>query len=63
MTDLSNLRIFVCTTPITMSFSFDSLMGLAQETFDQDPLSGHLFLFFNLRSEVRSSILLPPFNS
>ncbi len=47
MTDLTNLRIFVCTTPIKMNFSFDSLMGLAQETFDQDPLSGHLFLFFN----------------
>ena len=51
MTDLSNLRIFVCTVPVRMNFSFDRLMGLAQETFDQDPLSGHLFLFFNRRRD------------
>jgi len=56
MTDLTNLRIFVCRTPIKMNFSFDSLMGLAQETFNQDPLSGHLFLFFN-RQRDRVKIL------
>ena len=56
MTDLSNLRIFVCTSPIKMNLSFDSLMGLAQETFDQDPLSGHLFLFVN-RNRDRMKIL------
>jgi len=51
MTDLSNLRIFVCTAPIRMDLSFDALMGAAQQTFDQDPLSGHLFLFFNRRRD------------
>ncbi len=51
MTDLSTLRIFVCTVPTRMNLSFDGLMGLAQETFDQDPLSGHLFLFFNRRRD------------
>ena len=51
MTDLTNVRIFVCTTPIKMNLSFDGLMGLAQETFDQDPLSGHLFLFFSRRRD------------
>ncbi len=51
MTDLTNLRIFVCTTPIKMNLSFDGLMGMAQETFDQDPLSGHLFLFLNRRRD------------
>ncbi len=56
MTDLADLRIFVCTTPIKMNFSFDRLMGLAQEIFDQDPLSGHLFLFLN-RSRDRLKIL------
>jgi transposase len=34
-----------------MNLSFDRLMGLAQETFEQDPLSGHLFLFFNRRRD------------
>jgi hypothetical protein len=42
MTDISGLRIFVCTAPIKMNISFDSLMGLAQAVFDQDPLAGHL---------------------
>ncbi len=51
MTDLGSLRIFVCTAPIKMNVSFDSLMGLAQETFEQDPCSGHLFLFFNRRRD------------
>ena len=56
MTDISGLRIFVCTAAIKMNFSFDSLMGLAQRIFDQDPLAGHLFLFFN-RKRDRMKIL------
>ena len=56
MTDLTDLRIFVCTAPIKMNFSFDSLMGLAQQTFDQNPVSGHLFRFFN-RKRDRIKIL------
>jgi transposase len=51
MTGLTDLRIFVCTAPIKMNVSFDRLMGLAQKTFGQDPLSGHLFLFFNRRRD------------
>ena len=51
MIDPADLRIFVCTTPVTMSYSFDSLMGIAQKIFDQDPASGHLFLFFNRRRD------------
>lgn len=51
MIDLCDLRIFFCTTPTNMSYSFDSLMGLAQTVFDQDPLSGHLFLFVNHRRD------------
>ena len=45
MTSFSDVRIFLCTTPTNMSWSFDRLMGRAQEVFDQDPASGHLFLF------------------
>jgi transposase len=56
MTDISNLRIFVCTSPIKMNLGFDRLMGVAQATFDQDPMSGHLFLFFN-RQRDRMKIL------
>ena len=39
-----------------MNFSFDRLMGLAERTFNQDPLSGHLFLFVN-RDRDRIKIL------
>jgi len=51
MIDVADLRIFVCTTPTKMTYSFDSLMGRAQEIFDQDPTSGHLFLFLNRRRD------------
>jgi hypothetical protein len=54
--NLSDVRIFLCVTPIKMQYSFDTLMGLAQTVFDQDPLSGHLFLFFN-RDRNRVKIL------
>ena len=54
--NLTEVRIFLCLAPIKMQFSFDTLMGLAQEIFDQDPLSGHLFLFFN-RKRDRIKIL------
>jgi transposase len=47
MTNFSELRVFLCTTPTSMNFSFDRLMGIAEQTFNQDPLSGHLFLFVN----------------
>jgi len=54
--NLSDVRIFLCMTPIKMYYSFDTLMGFAQTVFDQDPLSGHLFVFFN-RDRSRVKIL------
>lgn len=56
MHDFRDIRILLCTTPTNMCYSFDSLMGQAQQIFKQDPLSGHLFLFFN-RSRDRMKIL------
>ena len=56
MTDISQLRIFLCLLPTKMTYSFDTLMGMAEEIFDQDPLSGHLFLFVN-RCRDRIKIL------
>ncbi len=47
MIDFSDVRIFLCTTPTNMNCSFDRLMGRAREIFEQDPVSGHLFLFLN----------------
>jgi len=56
MTNFSELRVFLCTTPTSMNFSFDRLMGLAERIFNQDPLSGHLFLFVS-RDRDRIKIL------
>ena len=47
MIEFSEIRVFLGTIPTKMNYSFDTLMGLAQQIFDQDPLSGHLFLFVN----------------
>ena len=32
--NFSDLRIFLCTTPTSMTYSFDRLMGLALELLD-----------------------------
>ena len=56
MIDVTDLRIFLCATPTNMNCSFDRLMGRAQEIFDQDPTSGHLFLFMN-RNRDRIKLL------
>lgn len=47
MMDYCDVRIFFCTTPTRMNYSFDHLMGQAEAIFNQDSLSGHLFLFLN----------------
>ena len=56
MTTFSGVRMFLCMTPTNMRYSFDGLMGQAQAIFDQDPTSGHLFLFLN-RGRDRIKIL------
>lgn len=44
-----SVRIFVCTKPVDMRLSFNGLFGLVQTVLQQDPLSGHLFLFRSAR--------------
>ena len=56
MTRFCDVRIFLCSTPTNMNCGIDRLMGQAQEIFEQDPLSGHVFLFTN-RSRNRMKIL------
>ena len=50
------VRIFVATAPTNMHLSFDRLAALARDVLAEDPLSGHLFAFFN-RSADRVKIL------
>src|SRR5262245_43536409 len=47
----ASVRIFLCTKPTDMRKSFDGLTGLVQECFQQDVLTGHLFLFLNRRRD------------
>jgi len=52
----TSLRIFVCCEATDLRCSFDRLAGLARQVFGADPLSGHLFVFFN-RAADRVKIL------
>lgn len=41
------VKIYLCTQPTDMRRGFDGLSGMAQTLLQQDPLSGHLFVFRN----------------
>jgi len=41
------VKIYYCRTPINLHKSFDGLPGAVRQYLDVDPLSGHLFVFFN----------------
>lgn len=47
----SSVRIFVCLAPADMRRSFDGLARMAAEVVEEDPLSGHLFVFGNKRGD------------
>lgn len=48
------VRIFVAVPPADMRRSFDGLSALVRDVVRGDPLSGHLFVFFNrLRDRVK----------
>lgn len=42
-------KIFVCKEPTDMRASYDTLFAKAKGVLNQDPFSGHLFLFINTR--------------
>lgn len=47
----NNLRIFVARQPADMRKGFNGLQGLISAQLEEDPLSGHLFLFLNRRAD------------
>jgi transposase len=52
-----SVRVFVSLQPTDMRRSFDGLAALTREIIRHDPLSGHLFVFFN-RPRDRVKVLL-----
>jgi transposase len=49
------VRIFLATAPTNMHLSFDRLAALARDVIQQDPLSGHLFVYRKPRTSCCSS--------
>jgi len=52
----ATIRVFVAVSPTDLRNGYDGLARLAREVIDQDPLSGHLFVFSN-RKRDRIKIL------
>lgn len=46
-----SVRLFVATQPVDGRKGADSLMVLVRDVLRQDPLSGHLFVFFSKRCD------------
>jgi transposase len=52
----SAVQVFICLQPTDLRKSFDSLSAMVTMVVNQDPLSGHLFVFLN-RNRDRIKIL------
>ncbi|KAA3628036.1 MAG: transposase [Proteobacteria bacterium] len=50
------MRVFVALEPTDMRKSFDGLANAARSVIEQDPLSGHLFVFFNRRRTMMKAV-------
>lgn len=49
MTFPPSVRVYVCGVAVDLRKSYDGLAGCTQEIIGHDPLTGHLFVFFNRR--------------
>jgi transposase len=48
------VQVFLCSQAVDLRKSFDGLAGCVEQLVGGDPLSGHLFVFFNKRrNQVR----------
>ena len=47
----ANTRIFLAVEPTDMRKGFDGLFALVESVIQQDPFSGHLFVFRNRRRD------------
>ena len=46
-----SVKIYLVSRPVDMRLSFDRLEALVRDVLDQDPYSGHLFVFRNRRGD------------
>jgi transposase len=46
-----SVRVYIAAQPTDLRKSFDGLSALVAQTFGQDPLCGHLFVFRNRRGD------------
>jgi transposase len=46
------VRVFLCREPVDMRKSFNGLAGCVEQLLHSDPLSGHLYVFFNRRGSM-----------
>lgn len=52
-----SVKIFVAREPVDLRKGFDGLSGVVRNILDADPLSGHLFVFFNKRRTLAKILL------
>jgi transposase len=45
----ANVRVWLCTEPVDMRKSFNGLSALVKHRLEENPLSGHLYVFVNRR--------------
>ncbi len=46
-----SVRVFLCLAPADMRRSLDGLAAMTRDILREDPLSGHLFVYFNRRRD------------
>ena len=46
-----SVRVFIARGPTDMRKGFDGLEGVTRKVIRQDPMTGHLFVFFNRRGD------------
>ena len=57
MTLPPSVQLYVSTVPVDLRRSFDGLSLYVQSVLCRDPLSGHLFVFFNRRKDQVSILM------
>lgn len=48
----STVRVYMASEPVDMRKSFDGLSAATREVLQEDPMSGHLFVFVNRSSDI-----------